>query len=123
MNGFGAILRALRRVKLKISEGAQSAGTLETESEAVAVRHGFYFGAEVWKVDGMQNISGEERIRWLKHIATMNMQVPMPRLYRPDTKHESPLDRMLERLEWENSHCWTYKILHWREKPEYKKIC
>lgn len=47
MNGLGAILRALRRAKIKISEGAQSAGTLETESEAVAMCHGFYFGAEV----------------------------------------------------------------------------
>lgn len=30
---------------------------------------------------------------------------------------KSSLDKMLETLEWENSHGWLYKMIHWREKP------
>ncbi len=31
--------------------------------------------------------------------------------------HKSGFDKMLETLEWENSHSWLYKLIHWREKP------
>lgn len=30
---------------------------------------------------------------------------------------KSPLEKMLETLEWENSHGWLYKMIHWLEKP------
>lgn len=69
------------------------------------------------KTNDTQNISGEERTRWLTWMALMNMQVPMLQLHYP-TQSKSPLDRMLERLEWENNHCLMYKILHWRDRPE-----
>lgn len=39
----------------------------------------------------------------------------------PSLPPKSPLDKMLETLEWENSHGWLYKMIHWREKPKYKK--
>lgn len=32
--------------------------------------------------------------------------------------HKSGFDKMLETLEWENSHSWLYKLIHWREKPK-----
>lgn len=35
----------------------------------------------------------------------------------PPPPPKSPLDKMLETLEWENSHSWLYKLIHWREKP------
>lgn len=35
----------------------------------------------------------------------------------PSPPPKSSLDKMLETLEWENSHGWLYKMIHWREKP------
>ena len=35
----------------------------------------------------------------------------------PSPPPKSPLEKMLETLEWENSHGWLYKMIHWREKP------
>lgn len=38
----------------------------------------------------------------------------------PAPPPKSPLDKMLEILEWENSHSWLYRIMHWRENPKYR---
>lgn len=38
----------------------------------------------------------------------------------PEPPPKSPLDKMLEILEWENSHSWLYRIMHWRENPKYR---
>lgn len=38
----------------------------------------------------------------------------------PAPPPKSPLDKMLETLEWENSHSWLYRIMHWRENPKYR---
>jgi hypothetical protein len=35
----------------------------------------------------------------------------------PSPPSKSSLDKMLETLEWENSHSWLYKLIHWHEKP------
>lgn len=35
----------------------------------------------------------------------------------PSPPPKSPLEKMLETLEWENSHGWLYKMIHWLEKP------
>lgn len=39
----------------------------------------------------------------------------------PSPPPKSPLDKILETLERENSHGWLYKVIHWREKPKYKQ--
>ncbi|MFQ9063348.1 MAG: hypothetical protein ACLR5X_18035 [Oscillospiraceae bacterium] len=39
----------------------------------------------------------------------------------PSPPPKSSLDKMLETLEWENSHGWLYKMIHWLEKPKYKQ--
>lgn len=39
----------------------------------------------------------------------------------PSPPPKSLLDKMLKTLEWENSHGWLYKVIHWREKPKYKQ--
>lgn len=39
----------------------------------------------------------------------------------PSPPPKTPLEKMLETLEWENSHGWLYKVIHWREKPKYKQ--
>lgn len=31
--------------------------------------------------------------------------------------HKAEFDKMIETQEWENSHSWLYKLIHWREKP------
>lgn len=38
----------------------------------------------------------------------------------PAPPPKSPLDKMLEILEWENSHSWLYRIMHWLENPKYR---
>lgn len=39
----------------------------------------------------------------------------------PSPPPKSSLDKMLETLEWENSHGLLYRMIHWREKPKYKQ--
>ena len=38
----------------------------------------------------------------------------------PSPPPKSSLDKMLETLEWENSHSWLYKLIHWQEKPNWR---
>lgn len=55
-------------------------------------------------------ITHEERIQ-AAMLCTNIFPAPPPK---------SPLDKMLETLEWENSHSWLYRIMHWRENPKYR---
>lgn len=32
--------------------------------------------------------------------------------------HKAEFDKIIETQEWEKSHSWLYKLIHWREKPK-----
>jgi hypothetical protein len=38
----------------------------------------------------------------------------------PAPPPKSPLDKLLDTLEWENSHGWLYRIIYWHENPKYR---
>ena len=38
----------------------------------------------------------------------------------PSQPLKSPVEKMIEALEWENSHGWLYRIIYWRENPKYR---
>ena len=38
----------------------------------------------------------------------------------PSQPLKSPVEKIIEALEWENSHGWLYRIIYWHENPKYR---